>query len=751
MHRRILLLLLSALSTLAPAQEQSPKAPESPVVKEGLLLWMEAGNQASLRQSASLPPLLNRQAVDIWLDGSGTHTQAAQPVADRRPILVSSEDAAFLRFDGKDDFLSLMAGRKLAPAVTIFVLAAPKKNAGAFSALLSTAETGKNDYTSGLNVDLGPGPTDDLSVINVESAGAAGFRDLLVPGILGAAERPFGAFHVFTIRSRIGKSGTELFVDGIKAGERERLESHLGLDQITLGARRYSHDSAQPPYVQGFFAGDMAAVVLYDRALSDPEREQVEKQLMGRMPLLHALSDGVHGHALEVLENPPLVQMLVPGFTVEELPLRIGNLNNVRYRADGKVVALGYDGRIHLLSDTNGDGLEDRSETYWDQKTMRGALGIVVSEKGDRHGKGVFVASKGKVSFFPDANGDDRADEEKVIASGWKETFHGVDTLGLARDPKDGSLYFGLGCTNFADGYLMDRNTGKSGYDVHGIRGTVQRLSADFAQQETICSGVRFTCALAFNREGDLFASEQEGATWLPNGNPLDELLHIERGKHYGFPPRHPKHLPDVMDEPAVMEYGPQHQSTVGMVFNEGVNGGPAFGPKFWEGDAIVCGESRGKLWRTKLVKTPTGYVAQNHLLACLGMLLVDACVTPQGDLLLACHSGPPDWGTGPAGEGRLFKIRYAGKQLPQPVMAWASAPDEFRIAFDKKLDPADWTQARAKVRIEAGQFVSAGDRFETVRPGYQVVRDQMGAPRRWVEVLGLSMSQNQRTIILRV
>lgn len=715
------------------------------------MLWLDASTQTALRQSASLPPLGNRQAVDVWLNGLNDVAHAVQPVADRRPVLVSGDAAAFLRFDGKDDFLALTPGRQLAPAVTIFVLAAPKKNAGMFSAFVSTAETGKNDYTSGLNMDQGPAGTEGLSVVNVESAGAAGFRDLLVPGILGAAERPFGAFHVFTIRSRIGKTGNEVFVDGIKAGERERLESHIGLDEITVGARRYSHDAGQPPHVQGFFAGNMAAVLIYNRALTDPEREKVEQHLMAKMPALHALADGTQGHALEVLANPPLVQMLVPGFTVEELPLRIGNLNNIRYRADGKVVALGYDGRIHLLSDTNGDGLEDRAEPYWDQTTMRGALGIVVSEKDDRHGKGVFVASKGKVSFFPDANGDDRADEEKVVASGWKETFHGVDTLGLARDPKDGSLYFGLGCTNFADGYLIDRNTGKSQYDVKGIRGTIQRLSADFSQQETICTGVRFTCALAFNRAGDLFASEQEGATWLPNGNPFDELLHIERGKHYGFPPRHPKHLPDVVDEPAVMEYGPQHQSTVGMVFNEGVNGGPAFGPKFWEGDVLMCGESRGKLWRTKLVKTPHGYVAQNHLLACLGMLLVDACVTPQGDLLLACHSGPPDWGTGPAGKGRLFKIRYRNAGTPQPVMAWAAALDEFRIAFDRKLDPADWAGAAKKVRIEAGPFVSAGDRYETVRPGYQVVRDQMGAPRRWVEVLGLSMSQDQRTLILRV
>src|SRR5207237_353902 len=125
--------------------------------------------------------------------------------------------------------------------------------------------------------------------------------------------------------------------------------------------------------------------------------------------------------------------------------------------------------------------------------------------------------------------------------------------------------------------------------------------------------------------------------------------------------------------------------------FNEGVNGGPHFGPAEWNGDAIVCGESRGKLYRTRLAKTPDGYVGQNQMLACLSLLTVDSCVSPQGDLLISCHTGPPDWGTGPAGEGRLFKVRYARKDVPQITAAWAAAPDEFRIAFDKPLQTADW------------------------------------------------------------
>jgi len=68
---------------------------------------------------------------------------------------------------------------------------------------------------------------------------------------------------------------------------------------------------------------------------------------------------------------------------------------------------------------------------------------------------------------------------------------------------------------------------------------------------------------------GDLFVTDQEGATWLPNGNPFDELLHIQPGRHYGFPPRHPRHLPDVIDEPSLFDYAPQHQSTCGLTFNE--------------------------------------------------------------------------------------------------------------------------------------------------------------------------------------
>lgn len=181
---------------------------------------------------------------------------------------------------------------------------------------------------------------------------------------------------------------------------------------------------------------------------------------------------------------------------------------------------------------------------------------------------------------------------------------------------------FCLPTADFTRAYIVD-SLGNSKYDLKSQRGTVLKVTPGSDKREISCTGTRFPCSMAFNSEGDLFAVDQEGATWLPNGNPYDELLHIEEGRHYGFPPRHPKHLSNVIDEPSVYDYKPQHQSTTGLNFNLPVNNGPVFGPSWWEGDAIVSGYSRGKIYRTSLVKTSAGYVAQNSIFASLTVLTV--------------------------------------------------------------------------------------------------------------------------------
>ena len=715
-------------------------------VRAGLELWLDVSRQSAGRGAHQLPSLTAGNSVDYLLDGSGNHRHLAQPSRRARPKFQQSFAGGFIRFDGEDDFLFASHLGRVLTNTTIFLVAAPRANKERFLGFFSMSEHGKNDYTSGLNLDLGFEPTPKLSAINIEGAGSSGAQNLLaINRVLD-----FNTWHCFTISSAPGDAGTALFLDGVPQQARERSESLLHLDELTLGARYYSNE-AEPPFVQGFLDFDFAELLIFGRALTGAERGLVEKYLENKYAVLRSLPpvSAMDGSApLVTVTNAPPIQMLVPGFQVDELPVRLNNINNVRYRADGKLVALGYNGHVYLLADSDDDGLEDKVTSFWDADTIRTPIGLALTPPGYRLGQGVFIAGKGKISLLVDTNGDDRADQE-IVAATWNETSEqqGVDALGVAVD-REGNLFFSLGAASFTGAYLIDKATGESRYRLGSERGTILKVSPDFQRREIVCTGIRFAVGLAFNGEGDLFCTDQEGATWLPNGNPLDELLHIVPGRHYGFPPRHPKYLPGVIDEPSLFEYAPQHESTCGLAFNEPVNGGPTFGPARWRGDAWVAGYSRGKLYRTRLAKGQAGYVAQNQLIASLQSLPVDACISPAGDLLVATHSGKPDWGSGPNGIGHLYRILYAEKDWPQPALAWSSSPAEIRVAFDAPLDPRQLKNLAAETTITQGKYVFAGDRFETIRPGYQVVHDQLSHPRFSIPVFSVALSADQQTLI---
>src|SRR5689334_11986740 len=96
-------------------------------------------------------------------------------------------------------------------------------------------------------------------------------------------------------------------------------------------------------------------------------------------PLLQA--ETFPGNGLPTADGAAEIRFdfLEPGFTVRELPVRISNLNNLEYAPDGRVFAVGYDGRVHVLRDTDGDGLEDSATLFWQGKgDYEMPLGLVV-------------------------------------------------------------------------------------------------------------------------------------------------------------------------------------------------------------------------------------------------------------------------------------------------------------------------------------------------------------------------------------
>src|SRR5262249_12249073 len=292
------------------------------------------------------------------------------------------------------------------------------------------------------------------------------------------------------------------------------------LDEITVGARYYSNEPG-PQRVQGFGRCDVAEVLVYERALADDEAKKVRDYLAAKYAgLKEALppdTDG-RGELLRPVKDPPPVQVLVPGFTVREIPVELTNINNVKYRPDGTLVALGYDGKVWLLRDTDGDGVEDKATLFWENKSgLRAPIGMDLTPPGYKHGDGLFVVGKTRLVLIVDTDNDGKADKEIELARGWNESFHAVDGLGVAFDARDGSVYYGRGTYNFADPLLRDKE-GKSHYSRTDESGAILRVGPDFKKREVIATGIRFPVGLRFNRHGDLFATDQEGATWVPNG-----------------------------------------------------------------------------------------------------------------------------------------------------------------------------------------------------------------------------------------
>jgi glucose/arabinose dehydrogenase len=667
---RLLCVVSSLLVPLSATGQDRPGSPvERPLAKKpiepwadhglkltrGLTLWLDAGRLNAARNAYGRPEAPNGARVGIWYDGSGNGRHFSQFREAAQPVYQNGA----LRFDGKASYLERAgAGAKL-EEFTLFIVAAPFSNAGEFRAFFATHEQGQVDFTSGITVDMGSGFTTRFDTLNVEGEGFGGMLNLM------AEPSDFGAVGRMGVTSAPGRGGTKLYTDGKAARSRDRQSSVLDVDRIIVGARYFGFPAA----IRGFLDGDILQVLVYDRVLDDAERREVEAfltaSLEGKTTITRPRPPR-GGKPLVSVPNPPPVQVLVPGFSVRELPVGMTNINNVKYRADGKLVALSYAGDIDLLRDQDGDGVEEKVERFWENRgSLVAPIGMALTPEGYRAGSGVFVASKGKISLILDVDRDGKAEKEIIVASGWKELPHGVDALGVALDAT-GNVYFGLGTTDYTNAYQVDA-AGSASYDLKQEHGTIQRVAPDFRTREIIATGIRFPVALAFNRLGDLFATDQEGATWLANGNPFDELLHIQPGRHYGFPPRHPKYLPSVIDEPSVFDYKPQHQSTCGLSFNDPVNGGPQFGPAHWAGDALVTGYSRGKLFRTKLARAPSGYVAQNQLIAVLNMLAADACVSPAGALVVAATAASPTGEAAPKARASSTRLSTATARPRSP------------------------------------------------------------------------------------
>ena len=121
-------------------------------------------------------------------------------------------------------------------------------------------------------------------------------------------------------------------------------------------------------------------------------------------------------------------------------------------------------------------------------------------------------------------------------------------------------------------------------------------------------------------------------------------------------------------------------------------------------------------------------------------MLPTDVVISPRGELYVSCHSGTPDWGTGPNGAGKIFRITYTDAKAPQPVAAWPAGAMEVNVAFDQPIDSAV-TNGLDSMQVEFGEYVTAADRLEILKPPYEAVNRQEATPRGKLRVVSARLS----------
>lgn len=233
------------------------------------------------------------------------------------------------------------------------------------------------------------------------------------------------------------------------------------------------------------------------------------------------------------------------------------------FDSSGRMFVTSQDGNIYLLTDANGDGRADDSSIFASGYTF--ALGITIHEPtGD-----MYVSHQGVISVLRDEDGDNVADGERIFAGDLPFGLHQNDNLEFG---PDGWLYIGVGSTCDA---CQDTNPESA---------TILRFNVDTGEREIFATGLRNPFDIAFHPEtGELFATDN-GRDKLGMDAPLEELNHIVQGGDFGYPD-----CWDAADQPGcensipAVAFFEAHSSADGLEFYEG-----SHFPAEYRGNAFV-------------------------------------------------------------------------------------------------------------------------------------------------------------------
>jgi glucose/arabinose dehydrogenase len=220
------------------------------------------------------------------------------------------------------------------------------------------------------------------------------------------------------------------------------------------------------------------------------------------------------------------------------------------FDSQDRMYVTSQDGNVYLLQDDDQDGHADSRVTF--SVGYYFPLGVTVHDQtGD-----VYVSHQGKITVLSDTDDDGTADVQKTLVDDLPFDVHMNNNLKFG---PDGWLYIGVG------------SACKSCYDTDPRSATIMRFNIDTGEGEIYAKGLRNAFDIAFHPEtGDLFATDN-GRDDLGMNIPFEELNHIIRNGHYGYPDCwNEQDSPGCEDTIPAVAFFEAHSSADGLDFYNG-------------------------------------------------------------------------------------------------------------------------------------------------------------------------------------
>ena len=375
--------------------------------------------------------------------------------------------------------------------------------------------------------------------------------------------------------------------------------------------------------------------------------------------------------------------------------------------------------RIHLIEDTDGDGLADKTSIYAEGFTdeIGGIAAGVLHHDGD-----IYTTIVPDVWKLRDTNDDGKADQRQSIAYGFGVhlAYAGHDMHGLTTGP-DGRIYWTIG----------DKGVGATSKEgIHfqyPNQGTVLRCDPDGSNFEVYARGLRNVQEIAFDQYGNMFGIDNDSDRPGEKERFVYIVQHMDAGWRSNWQYRNGAFNP-WMDENLSIPWHrgqPAYITPPISLYNNGpaglaFNPGTALGEE-WQNYFFHTSAPNGQQWAFQVEQDGASFKMINDMQIGNGVPIVGINFGPDGALYGV------DWGGGyPLNEkGAIWKWDVKEKHPLRGLTTKLLQSDFSKTATTELIATLNHPDQRVRLKAQF-ELVKRGarkDLWKAARSGPQLLR----------------------------